>query len=231
MRKRIARQILSLMLALVCVLGMGITVYADAEYDSHMSQKEVIKKYSVDTGYKEGDEAFNSFLEVASTILSGDKFGSNFEALESADGMWRFSYITYEVGTDEEWEAMTTFEKLLWDYLYVAPVSALAASSYSSRLDTFELFEGQVFGGYYEALAVYDVEVAEAYKEIMEWQYNYIVENNAVYNFMTGVDSNGNKPGSGGMSPVLIIVIVVVVALAGFVVLGKKKGNSGKKAA
>ena len=231
MRKKLRRQLLSLMLALVCVLGMGITVYADAEYDSGMKKEEVMKKYSVDTGFLEGDEAFNVYLEVASDMLVNDKYAAYFRSKEKSDEIYEAQYKVYAEGTSEEWDEKTTFDKMLWYDLYINPLAVITRESSGEVLSSFTTFSHETCYMQESFLSGFDESLAEAYMDIMEWQYNYIVENNAVYNFMTGVDSNGNKPGSGGMSPVLIIVIVVVVALAGFVVLGKKKGNSGKKAA
>ena len=231
MRQRIAKMLLSVMLAVVCVLNMGITVYADAEYDSGMTKEEVIAKYTVDTGNEQADEVFNQYLEVASDILVGDKYATYISTVEIGDPIYRTCYCLYAGGTEAEWDSKTTFEKMLWQELYVNPLAMIAENSYESVLGTLDSFLYVVGESTQSVYSRYDAALAEAYLKIMEWQYNYIIENNAVYNFMTGEDSNGNKPGSGGMSPVLIIVVVIVVALAGGVVLGKKKGNSGKKAA
>ena len=240
MRKKFTRQILSLMIALICVFGMGITAYADAEYDSGMTKKEVIKKYSVDTGYEEADAMFNEYLEAASVLLTDEKYDELYQLWEEYI-LSENDYIEYAGGTAEEWDAMTTFEKVQCDYLYITPLKMLARGNYEHYFGTLQEYKLRVYESEYKELEACEPELAEAYAQIMDWQYYYITENGAVYNFMTGVDSNGNKPGveSNGdkpgagseMSPVLIIVVVVVVALAAFVVFGKKKGKGGKKTA
>lgn len=232
MRKKLARQISSLVLALICIMGMSITVCADAERDLGMTKEEVIAKYTVDTGNEQADAMFNEYLEAASVLLTDEKYDEAFQMWDEFGVSGKNYYTEYAGGTAEEWDSMTTFEKVLWHDLYIPPVRALARDNYEFYFGTLEEYKLRVYESEYKLYKSIDlVLLAEAYAQIMDWQYYYITENGAVYNFMTGVDSNGNKPGAGSeMSPVLIIVVVVVVALAGFVVLGKKKGKGGKKA-
>ena len=191
MRQKITKMLLSMMLAMVCVLNMGIIAYADAEYDSGMTKEEVIAKYTVDTGNEQADKVFNQYLEVASDILVGDKYADFISSVESGDEVYEGFYIACVGGTSADWDAMTTFEKILWYDLYINPLFVISAYSYDKVLTSFGAFSHETCKMYKSTLERYDEALAEAYMSIMEWQYYYIVENSAVYNFITGVDSLG----------------------------------------
>ena len=194
MKKKLKRQILSMLLVLVCVLNMGITVFADEEYDSGMTKEEVIEKYSVHTGNKQADAVFNKYLEKASDFVVDEKYENVRRAFGDEDlgTYYKEYFITYAGVTEEEWGKMTIFERMFSFYLYVMPLHYLMEYSYDSAFATLEIYLDKVCGDIYEGFQYYDTELAEAYYEIMEWQYYYITENRAVYNFMTGEDSLGN---------------------------------------
>lgn len=181
-----------MLLVLVCVLNMGITVFADEEYDSGMTKEEVIEKYSVHTGNKQADAVFNKYLEKASDLIVDEKHATRIISCENFDELYKYYYVEYGKGTEEEFANMTTFEKILWYELYTHPMSALAQYSYDSAFATLDMFLSKICNTVYDQYEQVDIELAEAYYEIMEWQYYYITENHAVYNFMTGEDSLGN---------------------------------------
>lgn len=183
-----------MLLVLVCVLNMGITVFADEEYDSGMTKEEVIEKYSVHTGNKQADAVFNKYLEKASDFVVDEKYENVRRAFGDEDlgTYYKEYFITYAGVTEEEWGKMTIFERMFSFYLYVMPLHYLMEYSYDSAFATLEIYLDKVCGDIYEGFQYYDTELAEAYYEIMEWQYYYITENRAVYNFMTGEDSLGN---------------------------------------
>lgn len=192
MKKKLKRQILSMLLVLVCVLNMGITVFADEEYDSGMTKEEVIEKYSVHTGNKQADAVFYKYLEKASDVMVNEQCAGIISSCESLDSLYEEFYITYGKGTHEKWIDMTTFEKILQFDLYITPMLGMAQYSYDSAFGTLEIYLDKVCRDIYRMYEQVDIELAEAYYEIMEWQYYYITENRAVYNFMTGEDSLGN---------------------------------------
>lgn len=183
-----------MLLVVVCVLNMGITVFADEEYDSGMTKEEVIEKYSVHTGNKQADAVFNKYLEKASDFVVDEKYENVRRAFGDEDlgTYYKEYFITYAGVTEEEWGKMTIFERMFSFYLYVMPLHYLMEYSYDSAFATLEIYLDKVCGDIYEGFQYYDTELAEAYYEIMEWQYYYITENHAVYNFMTGEDSLGN---------------------------------------
>ena len=191
MRQKITKMLLSMMLAVVFVLNMGITAYADAEYDSGMTKEEVIAKYTVDTGNEQADTIFNQYLEIASDMLVDDKYASYIRSTESADDLYKGFYMASTGGTEEEWSQKTTFEKRLWYDLYINPLFVITQSSYDDVLSSFSAFSHETCYLQKSFLESYDEALAEAYMKAMEWQYYYIVDNNAVYNFMTGTDSLG----------------------------------------
>lgn len=181
-----------MLLVLVCVLNMGITVFADEEYDSGMTKEEVIEKYTVHTGNKQADAVFNKYLEKASNLIVNEKHATRIISCENFDELYKEYYVKYGKGTEEEFANMTTFEKILWYELYMLPLCTLVEFSYDSSFATLDIFLDKVCKPIYEQYKSSDIELAEAYYEIMEWQYYYITENHAVYNFMTGEDSLGN---------------------------------------
>ena len=191
MRQKITKMLLSMMLAMVCMLNMGIIAYADAEYDSGMTKEEVIAKYMVDTGNEQADKVFNEYLEVASEMMFNEIYAESISSWEMGEVYFEEFYVTYCAGTHEEWISKTTFEKMLLSELYVIPMVALTEFTYDSTFETVEVFLDEVCMGTYRTYEAFDAELAEAYFRIMEWQYYYIVENSAVYDFLSGKDSLG----------------------------------------
>ncbi len=190
MRKKITKVLLSLMVALVCMLNCGIT--ALAESDCVFTKEELLEKYSVDTGNTQADELFNNFLEKASAITT-EGYAYYFDYYRILSDYYTSRFVTVCKGTEEEWKNKDTFEQYLWDLTYVAPLEALTIYSWDELMGDHGFFRESIIGYSYEEYSKkIDKDFGEAYLALMEWQYNYLEENNAIYNFMTGEDSLGN---------------------------------------
>lgn len=89
---------------------------------------------------------------------------------------------------------MTLFEQFLWTSTYLLPVGSITSSSYETYCGSIDKWNAHSVDMPYRWLTTYGTqEMADAYRALMEWDYNYFIENGAVMNFITGKTSLENK--------------------------------------
>jgi hypothetical protein len=100
-------------------------------------------------------------------------------------------YVSYCNGTVEEWQAKSEFEQMLIyeTYLTIAPLADEEDENRFNRYFGSEESYFSIIGGYYEELKDSGyIAISEAYKELMRWQYRYIIEYKSAYNFMANFE-------------------------------------------
>lgn len=182
------------------VVGEGEASTAPAQLNSDQPQPEETMQddaagdtFSAKTGIGEADELWNNFLNLVAEIETNEEHS---EILEIVDSGVEFYSGYYEEATGrskDEYAAMTSFERFLWYSTYIMPVIAITSSSYNTYLSSVTKWNTRSVGTPYRMLKSYGtIEMAEAYRELMEWDYYYFMENGAVMNFMTGKTSLEN---------------------------------------
>jgi len=101
-------------------------------------------------------------------------------------------YVAYTGGTREEWLSKSPFERFIWYETYLHFMHIIYQGNYNFYFGSENNFLNNVCNIMTSALRSYggmDAPEIEAYKEMMLWQYNYFLENGAVYNFITEQNS------------------------------------------
>jgi hypothetical protein len=145
---------------------------------------------------------FKEFYDAVKHMDGDDEWNDFFRSYDMWSAVRSKRYVEVCGGTTDEWEAMSDFEKLVWDETYVRIVDRLNASNYDYYFGTEKNFEDNtIFPGYHALTTYGDGTEAAAYKKLMLWQYEYIKEHGSPYNFMTGLDYVQSKPGAKPVDP------------------------------
>ena len=143
---------------------------------------------SVKIGNAEADEVFNTFLEKVKVIEGNDAYQRLNHHYDMVLNVHTQNYEEYTKNSAETYMNMTAFERMLVYETYVYVQNILSENTYTYHFATEEDFMINVAyssNGYYLTKDV-DKEVANAFLDIMRWQYHYAVENGCCYNFVEG---------------------------------------------
>ena len=143
-------------------------------------------EFEINIEDEEAYTVFNNFLNKIKHIEYSEDWKPFLRIYDVYSKSRAVKYVEYCGGTQEEWLEMTTFEQFLWYELYLRQRSYLAVGQYDYFFGSEEKFLGQNINTIYGTMKNYGEEEAEAFKEIMLWQYNYIKANGGPYNFMAG---------------------------------------------
>ena len=140
-------------------------------------------------------EVYKEFLDAVSFIENDESWYKGFSAPlnqyepDTANGMlycqWYVDYV--EGGTEEEFYAMTPFERFLWTNTYTRiAYAALGSKNFDSYFETKAKFDDKIVKTVTFSMKGNDSEVViEAYEKLMDWQYAYTVKYLEPYNFIT----------------------------------------------
>jgi hypothetical protein len=147
--------------------------------------------YNAKTDNPEADEVWNNFLKSVSVFETDSKYAGVLKYYETTKNNFARTFAEMIEGkTEEDYLNMTPFERFLWYATYVRPISASRSKTYEVYFGSIDKWNSNVIGGTYGILKNQGArEQAEAYKKLMEWQYNYFMQNGEMYNFMTGKSS------------------------------------------
>lgn len=136
----------------------------------------------------EADELWKNFLKSVSVLETDSKYLAILKLYETSKTSFARTYVKiYEDKTEEDFYNMTPFERFLWYTTYGRPVSASRSETYEVYFGSIDKWNSNVIGSTYKFLKNQGAtEQAEAYKKLMEWQYNYFMQNGEMYNFMSG---------------------------------------------
>ncbi|MDL2215790.1 hypothetical protein LJB77_01825 [Ruminococcaceae bacterium OttesenSCG-928-N02] len=117
---------------------------------------------------------------------------SDFETVRSyyarkSDDMAR-QYAEYCGGSEDDFLALSTFEQFLWFELYINPLKYTTKGQYDTYFSDLGRFQATITERCYSLLSRTGdngQEIADAYQEIMAWQYNLFAEHGFMYSFMT----------------------------------------------
>jgi hypothetical protein len=154
---------------------------------------------NVKTGNDEADDVLRAFLSKTQ-YMSTDANWIGFLA-EMYDGVTGVTHAeTYSEVTGDSsinFLKLTPYEKFAY-YGTVLDIYAHAQpASKDFYLGSEENFTSQMVGYTYRTMHQSDPEVADAYRNIMMWQYGYYLENGAAYDFFTGKVYGATEVGEG----------------------------------
>lgn len=150
--------------------------------------------FESDTGNEEANALWSAFLDKVSVIETDSKYSQVLKIIsDTAD----FDANYYEEATGnskDEYLDMTPYEQFLWYSTYIVAVDAITASDYDTYCGSLAKWNSNAVGNVYNMLDMFGThEMAEAYRELMEWDYEYFTEHGAVMNFITGKTSFDNE--------------------------------------
>lgn len=139
----------------------------------------------VSTDNVEIDKIVNEYLAKAYVMVGDKKYDTFFSQYDSKNRHAE-RYEQYCGKTKEEWFEYTCFEQFIMYETYVKPCMYIGLSDYDYYFGSIEKFRSNIAGTAYKSLARADQEQADLFLEMMEWQYEYIVQNGSPYNILTG---------------------------------------------
>lgn len=139
------------------------------------------------TGIDEADRLWEAFLEAVAPIESDESYSKILKIVQDTANFNSQYYESTTGNSKEEYLDMTPFEQFLWYSTYILPVNAINASDYNTYCGTVTNWNSYAVGVPYNWLSTYGTtEMADAYRALMEWDYQYFVEHGTVINFMSG---------------------------------------------
>lgn len=172
-------------------IGADTTVAETEKEDVSVESENVAEdSATVETGNKEADEVFNHFLETVSVMETDEKYHILLNSMDGMDGLYAPNYVKYVGGTEEEYKALSLYEKYIVYETYMEVQRTLSVTgNYSEKFGTEEKFKTNYIynNSFFRAVrSVADEEVKQAFIDILLWQYDYIMEHGCCYNFITG---------------------------------------------
>lgn len=147
--------------------------------------------YVANTGDKEADALWSTFIEKVSVIETDSRYSQILEIVHNAADFNANYYAKATKKSKDEYLKMSPYEQFLWYSTYILPVDSISSGDYETYCSTVDKWNSNTVGLPYHWLTTYGTEeMADAYKKLMEWDYNYFVKNGQVMNFMTGKQSN-----------------------------------------
>ncbi|BAL01895.1 hypothetical protein OBV_p-00400 (plasmid) [Oscillibacter valericigenes Sjm18-20] len=186
---KIKKAVLSLCLAVVCVVSMETTIFA-AE-TTEQSKSTNVSSTSTDVpANADASEVYNTYMETAKAMENNSDFDTVFDFYKSMETEYAKRYVKYCKGTEEEWKSKSRFEQFLWYELYINPIMCTQLENgYNTYFKSVDVYHSNVTNTMYSMLSRIDQTQADAFRTITDWQYNYFTQNGAVYNFVTGKTS------------------------------------------
>jgi len=152
--------------------------------------------YNAEAIKEEASMAWDAFLEVVSVMETDPAYSTIIKVYENTETVYSQHYHTVTGKDAQEYIDLTSFEKFLWHSTYITPaIINVNTSDYETYFGAIAKWNSNVVGNTYQLLKTQGaVEQAEAYKTLMEWQYNFFVEHGMMYNFITQQTSVEENP-------------------------------------
>lgn len=176
---------------IISVSSENITVKEDSENtNSNIAISEQIQ-----TGNEEADKMFNEFMQTIQFIKTDDNWKNFLESYELYADSGAVSnseeYVKATGGKKEDYMKLSSFDKFVYYETYIRMAQYLSFGNWERYYGSKENFDRNVIGTTVNYMKITEVDstvVADAYKKLMDWQYEYIYKNNAPYDFIAGKD-------------------------------------------
>ena len=159
---------------------------------------------NVKTNNEEADKVFNEFLETVKFIETDPKWVDFLELYDLYADTPVISYAQEYAdfvsgGTKEKFLEMSLFDRFIYEETYLRLANFLSMGDWDYYFSTEENFRENITRSTVTLINAYDRSntiASDAYQKLMDWQYDYIKEHNAPYDFITGLnylESKGKK--------------------------------------
>ena len=152
--------------------------------------------YDAEAIKEEASMAWNAFFEVVAVMETDPAYSTIIKVYENTETVYSQHYQTVTGKDAQKYIDLTSFEKFLWYSTYITPaIIDVNTSDYETYFGTLAKWNSNVVGNTYQLLKNQGAtEKAEAYKTLMEWQYNFFIEHGMMYNFITQQTSVEENP-------------------------------------
>ena len=155
-----------------------------------------------DDKYAEAAELFQVFLEAIETIrVEPDRFSTLLMGYRPHLGVQFQNFERFTGGTDEEWFAKTPVDRWILSATYLQQLYRIGQGEreHHSWFGSEEIFLNRNIEWNLRRLSIDgDGSEHDAFKELMLWQYRYILTTGTTHNFITGI----SHPHSGEHMPI-----------------------------
>ena len=121
----------------------------------------------------DGDNAYLPFLNI---------YGKAWEAEHAK------TYAKYTDGSAYDWLTFSLLERFMWYETYIRIIDQLHSGNYDMYFGSYSNFKQFAIRTVRDSLPRFNKEGAEAYENLMMWQYDYVRANSDVYNFITSTN-------------------------------------------
>lgn len=167
-------------------------------------KKEESKKTNT-SKTQSADEAFQEFLDSVSFVKNDEKwntYGSGFlgklfndKARTRADDFVN----VVKNATEEDWFNMSQYDRFVYYESYVRIQKYINLGNWEKYFSSREKFHNEITSPVVELMNGTEGDstvVSDAYLKLMDWQYDYVQEHKAAFDFITGkdyIESGGSK--------------------------------------
>ncbi|MBD5403031.1 hypothetical protein HDR58_09620 [bacterium] len=143
--------------------------------------------YTIGTGIDEADRLWEAFLEAVAPIENDNTYSPILQVIQNTSEFYAGYYESATGNSKDEYLDMTTFEQFLWYSTYILPVNAINSGDYNTYCSTVDNWNTYaVYQPHYMLSTYGTTEMADAYRALMEWDYQYFIEHGTVINFLSG---------------------------------------------
>jgi len=166
------------------------------------SDKKAEAANDIGSDNREADDIFEQFHNVVKHIDGNKAWDGFFITYKAWENKHAETYAKYCSSTMEDWLSKSLFERFILYETYVRMVEYLYLGNYDRFFRSEKDFVDNTIDNAYRNLkSVGNGTEAEAYKELMLWQYEYIIANGTAYNFLTGLNYLESTMGSIPVDP------------------------------
>lgn len=157
------------------------------------SENSEVSQYDINIADAEANRLWNEFLAAVSPLEAGE-YSQILKIVSDTAGFNAKYYETITKRSKDEYLNMTDFEKFLWYATYILPVNGITSSDYDTYCGSLTKWNANTVGIPQNWFKTYGTsEMADTYKALMEWDYNFYLKNGGVMNFITGRTSLENE--------------------------------------
>lgn len=143
----------------------------------------------INTGYEEADTAFQTFYDETKHMDNNSDWDNLYLVYQVYENTHAEQYAEICNSTVDDWKSKSNFERFILYETYVRVAVYGNLGDYDRYFSSEKDFLNHTISNACEYLnRLGDGAEAEAYKTLMLWQYDYILENGVPYNFLTGLN-------------------------------------------
>lgn len=182
---------------IISISENNVTVKND-DGDENKSNVSISNK--IETGNDEADKMFNDFMNDVSFIKEDEKWNSFLKVYEvyteTTTINFAQDYADTTGGKKEDFVNMSSFDKFIYYETYIRMAKYLDLGDWERYYGSKDNFYQNVLGLTLTSMRNTEIDstvVEDAYKKLMDWQYQYIQEHKSPYNFIGGKNYTDTK--------------------------------------